>query len=223
MGFFRFRRSIKLFPGIRWNFGKKSTSLSIGPRGAHYTVGTSGSRTTVGIPGTGLSYTETSGTSSRSPQENSGCAGCLGQIILFLIVVGGISMCVNSGKETPSEKKSTTKTTATPQASATPTPQPTPAPTATPLPFPESRYWPKKVRLLKPVEFTGSVSGGTVRSTVSAGTILPVHLSDDHQSVEVRMNDLTTTIPLADTDFLKRAVTRQKRLTNPLPARQLHL
>jgi len=58
MGFFRFRRSIKLLPGVRWNFGKKSTSLSIGPRGAHYTFGTAGSRTTVGIPGTGLSYTD---------------------------------------------------------------------------------------------------------------------------------------------------------------------
>ena len=58
MGFFRFRRSIKLFPGIRWNIGKKSSSLSFGGRGAHYTVGTSGSRTTIGIPGTGLSYTD---------------------------------------------------------------------------------------------------------------------------------------------------------------------
>ena len=58
MGFFRFRRSIKILPGVRWNFGKRSTSLSIGPRGAHYTVGTAGSRTTVGIPGTGLSYTD---------------------------------------------------------------------------------------------------------------------------------------------------------------------
>ena len=138
MGFFRFRRSIKLFPGVRWNIGKKSSSLSFGGKGAHYTVGgPRGSRTTVGIPGTGLSYTETSGTSPRSPQENSGCAGCLGQIILFLIVVGGISMCVNSGKETPADKKSTT--TPTPQATPTPTPtpQPTPAPTAIPLPFPE--------------------------------------------------------------------------------------
>jgi len=58
MGFFRFRRSIKIFPGVRWNIGKKSTSVSVGGRGAHYTVGTSGSRTTVGIPGTGLSYTD---------------------------------------------------------------------------------------------------------------------------------------------------------------------
>jgi hypothetical protein len=137
--------------------------------------------------------------------------GCLGQIIVLLLVLGGISMCVNSGKETPTNKKSTTKPTATPQASATPTPQPTPTPTATPPSFPESRYWPKKVRLLKPVEFKGAVSGGTVRSTVSAGTILPAKLSEDHQSVEVRMNDLTTTIQLADTDFLKRANLKKRQ------------
>ena len=86
MGFFRFRRSIKLFPGVRWNIGKKSTSLSFGGRGASYTVGTSGSRTTVGIPGTGLSYTETS-RSSRPSGENSGWAGCLGQIIVLLLVL----------------------------------------------------------------------------------------------------------------------------------------
>jgi hypothetical protein len=58
MGFFRFRRSVKLFPGVRLNFGKRSSSLSFGVKGAHYTVGTAGSRTTFGIPGTGLSYTD---------------------------------------------------------------------------------------------------------------------------------------------------------------------
>jgi Protein of unknown function (DUF4236)/Bacterial SH3 domain len=57
MGYFRFRRSIKLLPGIRWNIGKKSTSVSFGGRGLTYTLGTKGSRTTVGIPGTGISYT----------------------------------------------------------------------------------------------------------------------------------------------------------------------
>lgn len=58
MGFFRFRRSIKILPGVRWNIGKKSSSLSFGGRGFHYTVGSGGSRTTAGIPGTGLSYTD---------------------------------------------------------------------------------------------------------------------------------------------------------------------
>lgn len=57
MGYFRFRRSIKLLPGIRWNIGKKSASVSLGGHGLTYTLGTKGSRTTVGIPGTGISYT----------------------------------------------------------------------------------------------------------------------------------------------------------------------
>ena len=72
MGFFRFRRSVKLFPGVRWNFGKKSSSLSIGGRGAHYTFGTSGSRTTVGIPGTGLSYTDIHSSHRRVAERHSG-------------------------------------------------------------------------------------------------------------------------------------------------------
>lgn len=55
---FRFRRSIKIAPGVRWNFGKKSTSLTIGPRGAKMTIGTKGTRVTTGIPGTALSYTQ---------------------------------------------------------------------------------------------------------------------------------------------------------------------
>jgi hypothetical protein len=57
MGYFRFRRSFKILPGIRWNLGKRSTSVSLGGRGFHYTIGSAGTRTTVGLPGTGLSYT----------------------------------------------------------------------------------------------------------------------------------------------------------------------
>ena len=72
MGFFRFRRSVKILPGVRWNFGKKSSSLSIGVRGAHYTFGTSGSRTTVGIPGTGLSYTDIHSSHRRVAERHAG-------------------------------------------------------------------------------------------------------------------------------------------------------
>ena len=61
MGFFRFRRSFRLLPGIRLNLGKRSTSLSVGVRGAHVTFGgPQGTRTTVGLAGSGLSYTEVS-------------------------------------------------------------------------------------------------------------------------------------------------------------------
>lgn len=54
---FRFRRSIRILPGLRVNLGKRGASLSVGVRGAHVTVGPTGTRTTVGLPGTGLSYT----------------------------------------------------------------------------------------------------------------------------------------------------------------------
>jgi hypothetical protein len=71
MGFFRFRRSIKIAPGIRWNIGKRSTSFSIGPRGLKLTAGTRGVRTTVGIPGTGISYTSQSGHHHAHQAEHS--------------------------------------------------------------------------------------------------------------------------------------------------------
>jgi hypothetical protein len=67
MGFFRFRRSIKILPGVRWNIGKNSSSVSLGGKGLTYTTGTKGSRTTVGIPGTGLSYTQVHHHSSAPP------------------------------------------------------------------------------------------------------------------------------------------------------------
>jgi hypothetical protein len=54
---FRFRRSIRVLPGVRVNFGKRGISTSIGVRGAHVTFGKTGTRTTVGLPGSGISYT----------------------------------------------------------------------------------------------------------------------------------------------------------------------
>lgn len=53
----RFRRSIKLGPGVRLNIGKKSAGLSFGVKGLRYSVSTSGRKTvSAGIPGTGLSH-----------------------------------------------------------------------------------------------------------------------------------------------------------------------
>jgi hypothetical protein len=56
---FRFRRSVRLFPSVRINLGKRSASVSVGVRGAHVTLRPGHkARTTVGVPGTGLSYIE---------------------------------------------------------------------------------------------------------------------------------------------------------------------
>lgn len=65
MGFLRFRRSVRILPGVRVNVGKTGISTSIGGRGARVTLGHGHTRATVGLPGTGLSYTEV----SRQHQE----------------------------------------------------------------------------------------------------------------------------------------------------------
>lgn len=59
MGSFRFRRSVKILPGIRLNFNTKSTSVTFGEKGFTKTVSSTGRVTnTIGIPGTGIHYTE---------------------------------------------------------------------------------------------------------------------------------------------------------------------
>lgn len=63
---FRFRRSIKLIPGVRLNLGKQSASLSLGGHGATVNLGQKGVRTTVGLPGSGMSY------SSYQPYAKTG-------------------------------------------------------------------------------------------------------------------------------------------------------
>lgn len=64
---FRFRKSIKIAPGVKVNLNKKSAGITFGGKGFHYTVDTKGKTTkSVGIPGTGLYYSATSGGSKGS-------------------------------------------------------------------------------------------------------------------------------------------------------------
>ncbi|MFC6523085.1 DUF4236 domain-containing protein [Undibacterium arcticum] len=51
----RFRKSIKLAPGIRMNFSGSGIGWTIGPRGASVGIGKRGAHLNTGIPGTGLS------------------------------------------------------------------------------------------------------------------------------------------------------------------------
>ena len=55
---FRFRKSIKILPGVRINLSKNGfSSVSIGRRGATVNIRRDGeSRATIGIPGTGISW-----------------------------------------------------------------------------------------------------------------------------------------------------------------------
>ena len=94
MGFFRFRRSIRLMPGIRINLGKRSASVSIGVQGAHVTLGgPQGTRTTVGLPGTGLSYTETTGHPQVAPAPGAapGRSGAAWWWLALLLAIAAIA------------------------------------------------------------------------------------------------------------------------------------
>ncbi|MCL3500111.1 DUF4236 domain-containing protein [Klebsiella pneumoniae] len=54
---FRFRKRIRIAPGLAINISKSGVSTSIGPKGATTNISGRGIKTTVGIPGSGLSYT----------------------------------------------------------------------------------------------------------------------------------------------------------------------
>lgn len=52
----RFRRRIKLLPGVHLNVSRSGISTSVGMRGASVTFGKRGTYTNVGLPGTGISW-----------------------------------------------------------------------------------------------------------------------------------------------------------------------
>jgi hypothetical protein len=56
---FRFRKRIKIAPGISLNLSKSGISTSLGGKGFTVNIGRGKTRTTVGLPGTGISYSTT--------------------------------------------------------------------------------------------------------------------------------------------------------------------
>jgi hypothetical protein len=83
---FRFRRSVRIAPGLRLNIGKSGLSATIGRRGAHVTVGKGRTTTTLSAPGTGLSWTSTN---RRGPITRRNMT--LGQWIVAFAVVFGLA------------------------------------------------------------------------------------------------------------------------------------
>lgn len=120
----RFRKSIKIAPGVKLNLNKKSSSITFGGKGIHHTISSTGKKTTtVGVPGTGISYSKTSGgghktaspkdtipnnshVNNMSPSNNNGKKWHekTGWIIFFLIFffpVGLFLMWKSNWKKTP--------------------------------------------------------------------------------------------------------------------------
>jgi hypothetical protein len=94
---FRFRRTVRLLPGLRLNLSKSGVSASVGTRGAWLTFGRNGRRVTVGLPGTGISYTTTSSAhehqSPATPPTRSS-AGWLSVLLIMLAMAAGVGWLI---------------------------------------------------------------------------------------------------------------------------------
>jgi hypothetical protein len=97
---FRFRKSIKILPGVRLNFSKSGFSTSIGVPGATINVSDRGTRGTVGVPGTGVSYTERIApgrklmTPAPAPTTGTSAATALGWVfvaVCFLVILSRLT------------------------------------------------------------------------------------------------------------------------------------
>jgi len=106
MGSLRFRRTIKLAPGVRVNVNKRSVGISAGARGARVSVNSDGRSTrSVGVPGSGLYYRSQTG-----PRRSSGRSSPLGaatsrgaaspsrplrRVVVWLFVLIGVLLAFN--------------------------------------------------------------------------------------------------------------------------------
>lgn len=68
----RFRKSVKIAPGVRLNISKKSVGISAGVKGYRKSINSSGRVTTsIGVPDTGVSYVKTENLKSKKKKAVS--------------------------------------------------------------------------------------------------------------------------------------------------------
>jgi hypothetical protein len=79
---FRFRKSLRLAPGLRLNLSKGGASFSVGGKGFTLNLGRRGARTTVGLPGTGLSYSQQHRINSDESASPSRSASVIWLVVL---------------------------------------------------------------------------------------------------------------------------------------------
>lgn len=101
---FRFRRSMKIAPGLRVNFTHRGVSARIGPRGLGYTVNASGHQNvSAGIAGSGIHMSKQikpsrrqkrrDGEAVQSADELAGTSGgetlptIASLVVLFIVVI----------------------------------------------------------------------------------------------------------------------------------------
>ncbi|MBU6257924.1 MAG: DUF4236 domain-containing protein [Burkholderiales bacterium] len=93
----RFRKRIKVLPGVWLNLSKSGLSTTVGGKGVTVNVGKDGTRSTLNIPGTGVSYTHHSAPSEHpslplsqpqpEPARREGSLARSVAIILWIILI----------------------------------------------------------------------------------------------------------------------------------------
>lgn len=87
---FRFRKYIRLMPGLKINISKSGASATLGGKGAAVNVGKKGVRATVGLPGSGMSYTTKTLPLSGDAVKKDGWVW----LLLMISIVAVIAMVV---------------------------------------------------------------------------------------------------------------------------------
>ncbi len=82
----RFRRTKKIAPGVRANFGKTGASTTFGKKGSSLTVGKQGVYANVGVPGTGLSHRVKVGAFKPDKRSIWTNGGCLSWLFVFMLI-----------------------------------------------------------------------------------------------------------------------------------------
>lgn len=109
----RFRKSIRIMPGVRINLSKSGLSTSIG--GAPFTINVSrkGVRQTTSLPGTGISFSSMHGSArdAQRPAEfekrtDSGVGWLVKTVTAMALIIGGVALISDNGT-TPSQEAAT--------------------------------------------------------------------------------------------------------------------
>ena len=88
---FRFRRRVRILPGLSLNISKSGISTSVGRRGATLNISKRGTKTTIGLPGSGLSWQ-----SPTKPWQGGAQIPALAKwgVVVVVLVIAVVAMIV---------------------------------------------------------------------------------------------------------------------------------
>ena len=138
----RYRKTVKLLPGLKLNVGKKSVGFSVGGKYGGYSWNSrTGARARVSAPGTGLFYV-TSGGGGNAGMDKKPKKPFYKRWYFWVLLLLIIGSCSSTGDKTTPAAASSKSPMPSPTviaAAATPAPSSAPAASATPAPSPTPR------------------------------------------------------------------------------------